>query len=131
MSRPIEYGCIGIGLNPREIGWAYIDDRGNLSKSGKFPMQMGLPHGKQDAQIVDAILQLAELATAFACLIVCESLDFTGKKALLREKSAKYTRMLSSWAPSGFYQLLESMLSNRGISLFSRNRCLHQFNWTG
>jgi hypothetical protein len=62
----------------------------------------GLPHGKQDAQIVDAILQLTELATALACLIVCESLDFTGKKAQLRKKSAKYARMLSSWSPVVF-----------------------------
>lgn len=50
---------------------------------------MGLPHGKQDTQIVDAILQLAELATAFVYLIVCKSLDFTGKKAQLTEKRAK------------------------------------------
>ncbi|GET44331.1 hypothetical protein [Microseira wollei] len=121
VSRTLEYGCIGIDLNPSSIGWAYIDDRGNLSSSGKIPMQMGLPRGKQDAQIVGAILQLAELATAFACPIVCESLDFTGKKAQLREKGAKYARMLSSWAYSRFYQLLDSILSNRGISLFTRN----------
>jgi hypothetical protein len=121
VSRPIEYGCIGIDLNPREIGWAYIDDRGNLSSSGKIPMQMGLPHGKQEAQIVGAILQLAELATAFACPIVCESLDFIGKKAQLREKGRKYARMLSGWAYSRFDRLLESILSNRGICLLRRN----------
>ncbi|MGL5063079.1 MAG: hypothetical protein ACRC62_24135 [Microcoleus sp.] len=121
VSRSIDYGCIGIDLNPNSIGWAYIDDRGNLKAGGKIPLQMGLPRGKQDAQIVGAILQLAQLATARACPIVCEALDFTGKKAQLREKGRKYTRMLSGWAYSRFYQLLESILSNRGISLLAHN----------
>jgi hypothetical protein len=107
VSRPIEYGCIGIDLNPSSIGWAYVDDQGNLKAGGKIPMQMGLPRDKQDAQIVGAILQLAQLAT--------------GKKAQLREKGRKYARMLSGWAYSRFCQLLESILSNRGICLFKRN----------
>ncbi|WP_293339175.1 hypothetical protein [Microcoleus sp. CAWBG58] len=121
VSRSLEYGCIGIDLNPSSIGWAYIDGQGNLRSRGKIALQMGLPRGKQDAQIVGAILQLAQLATAFACPIVGESLDFTGKKSQLREKGRKYARMLSNWTYSRFYQLLESILSNRGISLFTRN----------
>ena len=121
VSRPIEHGCIGIDLNPSSIGWAYIDYQGNLSSQGKIALQTGLPRGKQDAQIVDACLQLATLAAKFACPIVCESLDFTTKKGKLREKGRKYARMLSQWAYSRFYQLLESILSNRGISLLKRN----------
>lgn len=121
VSRPIEYGCIGIDLNPSSIGWAYIDYQGNLTDLGKIPLQTGLPSGKQDAQIVDACLQLATLADTFGCPIVCESLDFATKKGQLREKGRKYARMLSQWAYSRFYQLLESILSNRGISLLKRN----------
>ncbi|GET39369.1 hypothetical protein MiSe_41380 [Microseira wollei NIES-4236] len=119
--RPIEYGCIGIALNPSSIGWAYIDYQGNLRNLGKIPLETGLPTGKQDAQIVDACLQLATEAAKFACPIVCESLDFAHKKGELREKGRKYARMLSGWAYSRFYQLLESILSNRGISLLGRN----------
>jgi IS605 OrfB family transposase len=121
VSRPIQYGCIGIDLNPGSIGWAYVDLEGNLQASGRIFVQTGLPNGKQDAQIVDACLQLAILASCFACPIVCENLDFTGKKSQLREKGRRYARMLSQWAYSRFYQLLESILSNRGISLFKRN----------
>lgn len=84
-------------------------------------MLTGLPTGKQDAQIVDASLQLATLAARFACPVVCESLDFAHKKAQLREKGSKYARMLSGWASSRFYRVLESILSNRGICLFKRN----------
>jgi IS605 OrfB family transposase len=121
VSRPIQYGCIGIDLNPGSIGWAYVDLEGNLQASGIIPLQAGLSTVRQDAQIVDACLQLAVLASCFACPIVCENLDFTAKKSQLREKGKKYARMLSPWAYSRFYHLLESILSNRGISLFKRN----------
>jgi hypothetical protein len=121
VSRPIQYGCIGIDLNPSSIGWAYVDFQGNLKAKGTIPLQMGLPSGKQDAQIVDAVLQLAILASTYGCPVVCEDLDFTRKKGQLRERGRRYARMLSSWAYSRFHQLLGSILSNRGISLFTRN----------
>jgi IS605 OrfB family transposase len=121
VSKPIEYGCIGIDMNPGSIGWAYADLQGNLKAQGSIPLQMGLPTGKQDAQIVDACLQLAILASTFACPVVCEDLDFTRKKSQLRERGRRYARMLSGWAYSRFYHVLESILSNRGISLIKRN----------
>ncbi|KYC43853.1 hypothetical protein WA1_01485 [Scytonema hofmannii PCC 7110] len=121
VSRHYTYGCIGIDINPGSIGWAYVDHDGNLKAHGQIPLQMGLPSGQQDAQIVDACLQLAILANTWACPIVCEELDFSTKKEQLRERGRKYARMLSSWAYSRFYELLESILSNRGIYLMKVN----------
>ena len=66
-------------------------------------------------------LQLATIAATFACPVVCEQLDFSSKKAQLKERGRKYARMLSSWAYSRFYKLLESLLSNRGIYLMKVN----------
>jgi IS605 OrfB family transposase len=100
---------------------AYVDHDGNLKAHGQIPLQMGLPRGKQDAQIVDACLQLATLAETFICPIVCEDLDFTAKKEQLSERGRKYARMLSSWAYSRFYDLLNRILINRGINLFKVN----------
>lgn len=80
------------------IGWAYVDSEGNLKAKGQIPLQMGLPSGKQQAQIVDACLQLAVKATEFECPVVCEELDFSTKKQSLGEKGRKYARMLSGWA---------------------------------
>ncbi|MEG4322930.1 MULTISPECIES: hypothetical protein [unclassified Microcoleus] len=94
VSRPIQYGCIGIDRNPGSIGWAYVDTEGNLQASGTIPLSQGLSTGKQDAQIVDACCQLAVLASCFACPIVGENLDFTAKKTQLRERGKKYARML-------------------------------------
>lgn len=121
VSRHARYGCIGIDMNPGSIGWAYVDGDGNLKASGQIPLQMGLPTGKQQAQIVDACLQLAALAATYACPVVCEDLDFSAKKAQLREKGRKYARMLSGWAYARFYELLEAILSNRGIYLLKVN----------
>jgi IS605 OrfB family transposase len=121
VSRHSAYGCIGIDMNPSSIGWAYVDHDGNLKAHGQIPLQTGLPTGQQDAQIVDVCLQLATLADTFACPIVCEELDFYAKKEQLSERGRKYARMLSGWAYSRFYELLESILSNRGIYLMKVN----------
>ncbi len=121
VSRQRMYGCIGIDMNPGSIGWAYVDFQGNLKAKGQIPLHMGLPSGKQQAQIVDACLQLAVKATEFECPVVCEELDFSAKKQSLGEKGRKYARMLSGWAYSEFYKQLGSILSNRGIELIAVN----------
>jgi IS605 OrfB family transposase len=121
VSRSSNYGCIGIDMNPGSIGWAYCDGEGNLKAHGQILEQMGLPRGKQDSNIVDACLQLATLAATYSCPVVCEQLDFSTKKEQLRERGRKYARMLSSWAYSRFYELLGSILSNRGIELITTN----------
>ncbi|MEG3940902.1 hypothetical protein QT995_22425 [Microcoleus sp. S36b_A3] len=121
VSRERMSGYIGIDMNPGSIGWVYVDTEGNLKAKGQIPLQMGLPNGKQQAQIVYACLQLAVRATEFECPVVCEELDFSTKKQSLGEKGRKYTRMLSGWAYSEFYKQLSSILSNRGIELITVN----------
>lgn len=121
VSRNRMYGCIGIDMNPGSIGWAYVDTEGNLKAKGQIPLQMGLPNGKQQAQIVYACLQLATKATECECPVICEELDFSTKKESLGEKGRKYARMLSGWAYSEFYKQLSSILSNRGIELIAVN----------
>lgn len=121
ISRPIQYGAIGIDINPSAIGWAYVDKSGNLRDCGSIQLQTGLGKKFNTEQIVNVVSELATLATKYACPIICEELDFSKKKESLREKGRKYARMLSSFAYSKFYQLLESILSNRGIDLYKKN----------
>ena len=116
-SSHLSYGCIGIDVNPRSIDWAYVDWDGNLIKHGKFVLQQGLPQGKMKAQLVEVSLKLAELANRYKCPIVCEELDFSNKKAHLKEVSRKLARMLSGWAYSEFFKQLSAILANRGIQL--------------
>ena len=82
---------------------------------------MGLPKGRQQAQIVDTCLQIAVIADTFACPIACEKLEFSEKKEQLKEKGKKSARMLSGWAYNKFYKLLKSILDNRGIYLMQVN----------
>lgn len=119
LSRHSRYGCIGIDLNPGSVGWTKVDADGNLEASGNIPLQTGLPTGKQDAQIVDACLQLVALSSTYQCPIVHEELDFTTKKSQLCEKGRYYARMLSGWAYARFFELLGSICANRGIYVFS------------
>ncbi len=121
VSRHSDYGCIGIDMNPGSIGWAFVDHDGNLKAHGQIPLLWGLPRGKQDAQIVEACLQLAVLATKYLCPIVCETLDFSAKKLKLGEENRKYARMLSGWAYNRFFDLLNRICSNRGIYVMSVN----------
>jgi IS605 OrfB family transposase len=117
----IKWGCIGIDINPSSIGWAYVDYQGNLTVHGQIPLQQGLPRGQQQAQLVNGCLQLAILADTLSCPVVAENIDFTVKKQQLREKSNRYARMLSGWAYAKFFQLLASILSNRGLKLIHVN----------
>lgn len=121
LSNGIAYGSIGIDMNPGSIDWAYVDWDGNLKEHGKFVLQQGLPKGKQEAQLVDVCLNLASLALKHRCPIVCEELDFSNKKAGLKEVSKKLARMLSGWAYAKFFELLNSICSNRGIYLKTVN----------
>lgn len=121
VSRAIEYGAIGIDINPSSIGWAYVDKDGNLTASGKISLKQGLSTIANHQQLVEACLQLASIASTYACPIVFEDIDFNAKKQQLREKGRKYARMLSGWAYSKLFDLLQSILSNRGIEFILVN----------
>jgi IS605 OrfB family transposase len=116
------YGCIGIDLNPDSIGWAYVDCQGNLKASGQIALHLsGKRKGQVKAIIGDAVKELTILADTYACPIVCESLDFSRKKAALRERGRKYARMLSNFAYSRFFEALSGRCFNQGIELIQVN----------
>ncbi|NEP43444.1 MAG: IS200/IS605 family element transposase accessory protein TnpB, partial [Okeania sp. SIO2H7] len=121
VSRPINYGAIGLDINPGGIGWVYCDADGNLREHGQIPLEMGLPKNKQNAQITNACLAIQQLGDKYVCPVVIENLDFGKKKEQLREKGRKCSRMLSSWAYNRLTELLKSILNNRGIQLIKVN----------
>jgi IS605 OrfB family transposase len=108
-------GVIAIDINPSSIDWAEIDSRGNLVKHGKFKLQSGLPKGKNQGQFSNVCLELVKLAINTSKPIVHEKIDFQQKKHNLRDCNKKYSRMLSQWAYSKFFEILKSIAGNRGI----------------
>ena len=127
ISQPIKSGCIGIDLNPGSVDWAYVDKDGNLKRHGKIKLIQGLLKGKAKAQIVKACLELVSHAIKYQCPIVCEELDFSQKKAELKEQSKKLARMLSGWAYGEFFKQLGAICTNRGIPLRTVNPSFSSF----
>jgi hypothetical protein len=94
----------------------YVNKNWQKSKNGcNFPLAISLESQKTNWHQLKFNIHhkqryIHKIAQQIKCL-----------KAALRERGKKYARMLSQWAYSRFYHLLESILSNRGISLFKRN----------
>ena len=115
-------GMLGIDLNPNVVGWAYCDGEGNLKAKGQIRFNLRDRKSNQiKATLGDLAKQLVDIASHKRCPIVLERLDFTKKKASLKERGVKYSRMLSNFSYSSFRQLLESRCQRRGIQLILVN----------
>lgn len=115
-------GMIGIDLNPGVVGWAYADAEGNLKHHGQFLIDLQDKTTNQTEAILgDLCQQIATLAKTRGCPITVESLDFSRKKAGMKEQGIRYSRMLSNFAYSKFDLLLMSRCDREGIELLHRN----------
>ena len=115
-------GALGIDLNPGVIGWAYCDAEGNLLAFGQIRINLaGRSTNQTTATLGDACRELAELAERYKCPIVIERLDFSKKKASMKEQGVRYSRMLSNFAYSKFSEILSSRCSKQGIELTEVN----------
>ncbi|MBW4512092.1 MAG: hypothetical protein KME64_37180 [Scytonematopsis contorta HA4267-MV1] len=115
-------GVISLDINPSSIDWAEIDPNGNAIKWGSLSLQIGLPKNKMENQLQTVALFLVKLSLKTGKPIVHEKIDFASKKLRMRESgNQKYNRMLSGWAYSKFFQILNSIATNRGVSTFGVN----------
>lgn len=114
----VEWGTLGVDLNPGVIAWAKADKDGNLEATGQIKTNIqSQPQGRTEAILASAVTQLTQLALKYKCPIVVEQLDFSHKKKQLRELSSRYRRMLSGWAYSKFMQLLKARCFKQGIQV--------------
>jgi IS605 OrfB family transposase len=111
-------GLIGIDLNAGFLSICEIDRFGNPIKSWRLDAPMYNRRTEQvKASLSDAIKQILGYAVLVQKDVVIEKLDFSKKKAKLREMGAKYARMLSGFAYSSFTQLIESKGKKEGIRI--------------
>ena len=123
-------GSLGIDVNAWGVAWAAVDAQGQLLKvtdpmTGERYALKGdivLPlRGKTAAQarhlLRHAIITLVALAAQYKLAIAIEALDFSRKKARLREMPAGYARMLSRLTTAGFADSLASRCRKVGIAL--------------
>lgn len=115
-------GMIGVDLNPGVVGWAYCDSEGNLKAKGQFRVNLQDRSTNQTkAALGEICAQLVKKAETFGCPITVETLDFSRKKAGMKESGVKYSRMLSNFAYDQFDSMLSGRCENRGIELIHVN----------
>lgn len=115
-------GAIGVDLNAKSLEWAYCDKQGNLQQQGKIALDLaGKSSAQSEALISDAVGQVVTLASTYECPIVIEKLDFSAKKAGLREQGKRYAAMLSQFAYSKFGQFVKSKCYRSGIQAIEVN----------
>jgi IS605 OrfB family transposase len=128
VTRPRQYGCIGIDINPKSIGYAIVDRDGNLMAKGRLPIEVSSKRrGQNIAIIADVCNSLVNLALCYEMPICFENLEFSAKKAQLRERGRKYARMLSSFSYSRLIEQLTLQCGNAGIEVIKRNPAWSSF----
>jgi IS605 OrfB family transposase len=115
-------GAIGVDLNVDNIAWAYCDHNGNLKTHGQIAIDLQGKSSNQTRDILSkAVSEIITLARTWNCPIVIEKLDFSKKKASLREQGKRYAEMLSSFAYSKFGELVRSKCYMAGIQVIELN----------
>ncbi len=113
-----EKGVFGIDFNPSSIDWAIVERHGNLFRHGSIKINIQDKSSNQTSDILGkAIASIVRIAQQYQVPIAIEDLDFTQKKAALKERSKKYARMLSNFAYSKFTQLIETRSLRQGVEL--------------
>ena len=119
---PKEIGAIGIDFNATNVATAEIDRHGNLVATKTYETNVASKRKDQTLAIYgDCCKDIVNHAVSANKPIVVENLDFTKKKATLRENSNKYARMLSSFAYSTFLSILERRATMFGIKVYTIN----------
>ena len=112
------YGCIGIDINPNVIGVARVDRDGNLREKEQIKFNLHSKSTNQQLAILHNVChKIVDLCLKNKCPLVVEKLDFTAKKAQMREKGTRYSRMLSNFSYGKITELLTQKAQNVGVEI--------------
>ncbi len=116
-------GRIAVDLNADHLAVAEINRHGNVVSRVVIPLQTAGKTTHQSRSVIgDAVKQIVALAVKTAKPIAVEDLDFSRKKATMREDGGhRYARMLSGLAYAATLQTLHSRSFDVGIEVFSDN----------
>ncbi len=115
-------GAVGVDFNVNNLAWAYCDSEGNLKDKGQIDFALNNKSSGQVTHILSlAIGQIIEVATKYESPIIIEQLDFSRKKASLREQGKPYAKMLSQFAYAKFCELVHSQAKLAAIQVIEVN----------
>jgi IS605 OrfB family transposase len=116
------FGALGLDLNAKSVALAWIKEDGNVERTDSIPFDLNRKSTDQTTSILSAIAQeVVMLAAAAKIPIVKERLDFAVKKQMLGEAGTRYAQMLSSFAYTKFYELLERCAARHGVEVIGVN----------
>jgi IS605 OrfB family transposase len=111
-------GVIGIDINSDHLSVVEIDRFGNFIHKETVPLHLyGKRTNQAKAFIGDACKKIVKIAEETQKPLVLEKLDFKQKRAALKEKGAKYARMLSSFAYRSILTHLKARAQKQGIEV--------------
>ncbi len=114
----IEKGVIGVDINADHLAIAETDHYGNIVAKKSIPCSLyGLSGDQAKARIGDACKEAVLMAEASRKPLILEKLEFSKKKASLREQAPKFARMLSSFAYGCIISHLKAGAYRRGVEV--------------
>lgn len=113
-----ELGALGVDYNPGVVAVGRIDRHGNPTARRHFPAETeGKSRRQREAILGDIVADIVAWAKGEGVPIVIEELDFTRKKAALREMYPELARKLSRFDYRRFHDLLISRAAREGVEV--------------
>ncbi len=113
-------GGIGIDINVNHIALTEIDSQGNPVHKKSIPLSTyGKSKDRAKAFIRDVAKEIVAFAKEKKKPIIAEKLDFTKKKATLKEDNKGRARMLSSFSYSHILESIERRAFKEGVEYLS------------
>ena len=117
-----ERGAIGLDVNTDHLALGELDRFGNPVAGYSVPLSMGQSTNQFKAQLGDHVRDIVRYAKEQGKPIVIERLDFSQKKAALRELHGPRTaEMLSRFAYDKIRAMLKSRCRKEGVELIRVN----------
>jgi len=117
-----ENGAIGLDINSDHLAFTEVDRFGNYIESSVIPFDFKSKSSDQiEALIGDMMAVLGERCEERQKPLIIEDLDFTQKKASLREQGKSLRSMLSSLTYTGIRKAISSRCRKGGIETIAVN----------
>lgn len=116
-------GAVGVDLNADHVALGEVDRFGNPVLARSLPVALYKRSKEQvEACLGDVVAEVVGTAKLLGKPVVAERLDFSAKRARLREVGGhRYARMLSGFAYKKFFGLLEARCAKEGVELIGVN----------
>ena len=118
----MRHGVVAVDVNVGFLAVTIVDHWGNPTGRATLPFPpSGVPEGETAVIIGDSVRAICMRAKSLGYGVACEDLEFSKKKAGLREFGAAHALRLSGWAYAKFFAMLEARCAREGIDFHQVN----------